>query len=115
MYKAPPPTTFGVEGPVGAVVLVQVHAVLLAQLAHLLVELAGDVDVGGWDGAGHALGPEEAVDLRRGGEDAVVGAGARVQHQPHVGLRQVEVARGEEEGGVGPGVRQQALRVNKSQ
>lgn len=114
MYKAPPPRpTFGVEGPVGAVVLVQVHAVLLAQLAHLLVELAGDVDVGGRDGAGHALGPEEAVDLRRGGEDAVVGAG--VQHQPHVGLRQVEVARGEEEGGVGPGVRQQALWVDESQ
>lgn len=93
------------EGPVGTVVLVQVHAVLLAQLAHLPVELVGDVGVGSWDGTGHALGTEETVDLWRGGEDVVGGACAGVQHQPHIGLRQVEVARGEKEGGVRPSIR----------
>ena len=55
--------TFGVEGPLRPVVLVQVYPLLLAQRTHLVVELPGDVHVGRWDGPGHALGSEEAVDL----------------------------------------------------
>lgn len=104
--------TFGVEGPVGSVVVVQVDPLLLAQPAHLLVELPGDVGVSGGDCPGDALGSEEAVDLWRRCEDAVVGSGA--EDEPHVGLGQVEVARGEEDAGVRPRVRQQALRSEES-
>lgn len=81
--------TFGVEGPLWSVVLVQVDPLLLAQLAHPVVKLPGDVDVGRRDGSGDALSPEEPVDLGGGGEDAVAGAGP--EHQPHVGPGQVEV------------------------
>ena len=109
MLYRPRGFTFGVERPLRPVVLVQVNPVLLAQLAHLAVELPGDVDVRGGDRPGDALRPEEAVDLGGGGEDAVVGPGA--EHQPHVRLRQVEVAGREEHGGVGPRVCQQALEV----
>lgn len=103
--------TFGVEGPLGPVVLVQVHPLLLAQLAYTVVKLPGYVDVSSRDGPGDALGSKEPVDLRGGGEDTVAGPGP--QHQPHVRLRQVEVAGGEVHGGVGSGVRQQALEVRE--
>lgn len=72
-------------------VLMQVYPLLLAQLAHLVVKLPGDVDVGRGDRSGDALGSEEPVDLGGGGEDAVAGAGP--EHQPHVRLGQVEVTR----------------------
>lgn len=96
------------EGPAGPVVLEQADPLLLAQPAHLLVELPGDVDVRGGDRPGNALGPEEPVDLGRRRQDAVVRSGA--EDQLHVGPGQVEVPRGEEEGGVRPGLSQQALR-----
>lgn len=83
--------TFGVEGPLRSVVLVQVDPLLLPLPAHLAVKLPGDEGVGGGDGTGDALGPEEAVDLGRGGEDAVDGAGP--EHHSHVRPRQVEVTR----------------------
>lgn len=95
------------EGPLRPVVLVQVDPLLLAQPAHLVVKLPGDLDVRGGDGSGDALGPEEPVHLGGGGEDAVAGPGP--EHQPHVRLGQVEVARRQEHGGVRPGVCQQAL------
>lgn len=81
---------------------------LLAQLADLLVELPGDVDIRSGDRPGDALGPEEPVDLGRRREDAVVRSGAK--DKLHVGPGQVEVTRGQKEGGVWPGVSQQALR-----
>lgn len=107
MHPAEFQPTFGVEGPLWSVVLVQMDPLLLAQPAHLVVKLPGDVDVSGGDGTGDALGAEEPIDLGGGGEDAVAGSGA--EHQPHVGLGQVEVTRREKHGGVRPGVRQQAL------
>lgn len=72
-------------------VLVEVHSVLLAQLTHFVVELSGDVNVRCGNGTGDAFGPEEAVDLRGGGEDAVAGAGP--EDHPHVRPGQVEVTR----------------------
>lgn len=81
--------TFGVEGPLRPVVLVQVNPLLLAQPAHLVVKLPGDVDVSLGDGSGDAFGSEEPVDLGGGGEDAVAGAGPK--HQLHVRPGQVEV------------------------
>lgn len=72
-------------------VLVQVHPLLLVQLAHLVVELPGNVDVSCRDRAGDALGSKEPVDLGGGGEDAVAGSGP--EHQSHVRLGQVEVTR----------------------
>lgn len=84
--------TFGVEGPLGSVVLVQVDPLLLAQPADLLVELPGDVDISSGDRPGDALGPEEPVDLGRRREDAVVRPGG--EHELHVGPGQVEVTRG---------------------
>lgn len=72
-------------------VLVQVYSLLLAQPAHLVVKLSGDVDVSRRDRSGDALGSEEAVDFGGGGEDAVAGAGP--EHQPHVRPGQVEVTR----------------------
>lgn len=92
----------------GSVVLVQVDPVLLAQPADLLIELPGDVDISSGDRPGDALGAEEPVDLGRRHEDAVVCSGA--ENKLHVGPGQVEVTRGQKEGGVWPGVRQQALR-----
>lgn len=83
--------TFGVEGPLRSVVLVQVYSLLLAQPAHLVVKLSGDVDVSLGDRSGDAFGSEEPVDLRGGGEDAVAGSGP--EHQPHVRPGQVEVTR----------------------
>lgn len=83
--------TFGMEGPLRSVVLVQVYAVLLAQPAHLVVELSGYVDVSCRDRPGDAFGSEEPVDLRGGGEDAVAGAGT--EHLTHVRPGQVEVSR----------------------
>lgn len=99
------------EAPLGPLVLLQVDPLLLAQLAHLIVELPGDVGVGGRDCPGNALGSKEAVDLGGGCEDVVGGASA--QDQLHVGLRQVEVARRQEDGGVRPSVGQQALWVEE--
>lgn len=96
--------TFGVEGPLWSAVLVQVHSLMLTQLAHLLVKLPGDVCVRRRDGAGHALGPEEPVDLWGGGEDAVVGPSA--EHQPHVRAGQIEVARRQKHGRVRGGAHQ---------
>lgn len=101
------PPTFSMEGPLWPVVLVQVYPPLLAQLAHLLVKLPGDVGVRCGDRSSDALGPKEPVDLGGGGEDAVVGSSP--EHQAHVRTRQVEVTRCEKHGGVRPGVRQQAL------
>lgn len=95
------------ERPLRPVVLVQVHSVLLAQAAHLLVELPGDVDVSGRDRPGNAFGAKEPVDLWGGGEDAVVGSGT--EHLTHVRLGQVEVARRQKHGRVWAGVGQQAL------
>lgn len=83
--------TFGVERPLWSVVLVQVYPFLLAQLAHLVVKLFGDMDVRRRDGPGDALGPEEPVDLGGGGEDAVAGSGS--EHKAHVCPGQVEVTR----------------------
>lgn len=83
--------TFGVKGPLLSVVLVQANSLLLAQLAHLVVELPGDVDVSCGDRPRDALGSEEPVDLRGGGQDAVAGSGP--EHQPHVRPGQVEVTR----------------------
>lgn len=77
--------------PLRPVVLVQMNPLLLAQLAHIVVKLPGDVDVSCRNGSGDAFGPEEPVDLRRGGQDAVAGSGP--EHQPHVGPGQVEVTR----------------------
>lgn len=72
-------------------VLVQVYSLLLAQPAHLVVKLPGNVDVSCGNRSGDALGSEEAVDLGGGGQDAVVGSGP--EHQPHVRPGQVEVTR----------------------
>lgn len=85
----------------------QVNPLLLAQPAHLVVKLSGDVRVRCGDRPGDALGSEEPVDLGGGGEDAVAGAGP--EHQPHVRPRQVEVARRQEDAGVRTGFTQQAL------
>lgn len=79
------------KGPLGSVVFVQVYPLLLAQLAHSVVKLSRDVDVGCRDRSGDALGSEEPVDLWGGGEDAVAGPGP--EHQPHVRPGQVEVTR----------------------
>lgn len=79
------------EGPLWSVVLEQVDPPLLAQLAHLVVELSGDVDVRSGNRSGDAFGTKEPVDFGRGGEDVV--AGSSPEHQPHVGLGQVEVTR----------------------
>lgn len=67
----------------------QVHPLLLAQLAHLVVKLPGNVNVSCGDRSGDALGPEESVDLWGGGEDAV--AGSDPENQLHVRPGQVEV------------------------
>ena len=81
---------FGVKRPLWPVVLVQVNSLLLAQPAHLVVKLPGDVDVSCRDRSGDAFGPEKPVDLGGGGEDPVAGSGP--QHQPHVCPGQVKVA-----------------------
>lgn len=81
--------TFSVKRPLRPVVLVQVDPLLLAQTAHLVVKLPGDVNVSSRDGPGDAFGPEEPVDLGGGGQDAVAGPGP--EHQPHVSAGQVEV------------------------
>lgn len=81
--------TLGVEGPLCSVVLVEVNPLLLSQLTHFAVELSGNVDVGGWDLSGNALGAKKPVDLRGGGEDPIVGT--HPQNQRHVGPGQVEI------------------------
>lgn len=69
----------------------QVDPLLLAQLAHPVVKLPGDVSVSCRDRPGNPFSPEEPVDLRGGGQDAVAGCGP--EHQAHVGAGQVEVTR----------------------
>lgn len=77
--------------PLWSVVLMQVHPLLLAQPAHLVVKLSGNVNVSCRDRAGEALGSKEPVDLGGGCKDAVAGSGP--EHQPHVRPGQVEVTR----------------------